>query len=186
VMLCSTNASEILDEVQVGTQRRPAKLYRQMPYGSESMLAPSVWRQMLSVSLCLHPQDPQVGQPVTGQAHTSRVERGVAAMDMAVRQRSSGTMEGCRRCNMLPHFPRRRQPMAVARPKQQAARSLLACGAEGSSAFPRHSLLGETRKQLILAPPAVGPGRARDSQPSLTGTHCCGGCFERCYTGSTP
>lgn len=35
--------SKNLDEVQVGTQSRPAKIYRQF---QESMLAPSVWRQM--------------------------------------------------------------------------------------------------------------------------------------------
>lgn len=39
-MLCSMDDSEILDEVQVGTQGRPAKLYRQILLGRESMLAP--------------------------------------------------------------------------------------------------------------------------------------------------
>jgi len=67
-MQCSMDDSEILDEVQVGTQSRPAKLYRQMGMeGSESM----PWRQIVvSVLLCCHPQGPQVSQPVTGQTHT--------------------------------------------------------------------------------------------------------------------
>jgi hypothetical protein len=39
---------------------------------------------------------------------------------------------------------------------------------------------GGTCKQLILA---VRPRRVREK---LLGNYCCGGCFERCYTGSTP
>lgn len=111
------------------------------------MLAPSVWQQMEEMSLCSHPQDPHQAQPVTGQAHTSRVERGVKAMERAVRQRSSGTMEGCRRCDMLPRFPRRRQPMATAHPKEQAARSLRDDGAEGS--MPPAATAKQSRRSLL-------------------------------------
>jgi len=34
-------------------------------------------------------------------------------METAVSRMSSGTVEGCRRCNMLRRLPRRRQPMAA-------------------------------------------------------------------------
>lgn len=94
------------------------------------------------VSLCSHPQDPQVGQPVTGQAHTRRVERGVLAMETAVRQRSSGTMESRRSCNMLPRLPRRRQPWPYP-PETAAARSLRDGGLAASRAI--------GSRQLILA-----------------------------------
>lgn len=105
---------------------------------------------------CCHPQGPQLAQPVTGQTHTEKIERGVGEMETAVRQRSSGTMEGCRRCNMLAPFAHRRPPMATARPIQQAARSLRDGRREALDASRRH---GRAREQLILA---VGPGRGRD------------------------
>ena len=134
---------------------------RQGDIGSfKSMLAPSVWRQMEEMSLCSHPQDPQRIQPVTGQAHTRRVERGVAAMERAVRQRSSGTMEGCRRCYMLPHFP----------PWPLHARSSSSKKLKGVTALclPRHMLLGDVGADPCCLPVAVGPR---------------GGCFERWRTG---
>jgi hypothetical protein len=68
-MQCSMDDSEILDEVQVGTQSRPAKLYRQMGSRGASQCWAECLAAVLSVclSLCCHPQGPQVSQPVTGQ-----------------------------------------------------------------------------------------------------------------------
>lgn len=114
------------------------------------MLAPSMQRQMEEVSLCSHPQDPQVGQPVTGQAHTRRVERGVLAMETAVRQRSSGTMESCRSCNMLPRLPRRRQPWPL--PTRNSSSKKLK--GRWARCLARHRLQAADP----CGPVAVGPG----------------------------
>ena len=123
-------------------------------------IRPMWWRQMEEMSVCSHAQDPQRIQPVTGQAHTRRVERGVAAMERAVRQRSSGTMEGCRRCCMLPRGP----------PWPLHARSSSSKKLKGVTALclPRHMLLGAVGADPCCLPVAVGPR---------------GGCFERWRTG---
>ena len=64
-----------------------------------------------------------------------------------------------------PHFPRRRQPRAVARPKQQQQEACWRDGAEGFLCLPApQTPPSPGGESLAAADPCVGPG---------------GGCFER-------
>jgi hypothetical protein len=69
-----------------------------------------------------------------------------------------------------PHFPRRRQPRAVARPKQQQQEACWRDGAEGFLCLPApQTPPSPGGERLAAADPCVGPG---------------GGCFERWCSGA--
>lgn len=73
-MLCSIDDSEILDEVQVGTQGRPAKLYRQNLLGRESMLAPKLLAAD-GVSVLMLAPTGSTGQSASDRSGTHSVGR---------------------------------------------------------------------------------------------------------------
>jgi hypothetical protein len=72
-MLCSTDDSENLDEVQVGTQRRPAKLYRQMEMQRVNAGAQCLAAGVVSV-LMLAPTGP-TGQSASDRSDTHWEDR---------------------------------------------------------------------------------------------------------------